>query len=172
MLVEKNENLIKKTTALDKENRRLKLAFNQSMVEKADLKKELDAQSGALNDVLKQNTTLNDELKVKSELVKVLREKTTQGNEENVKASEERSIPIPNAEKHGDKTSDINEEDDRVKCNECDFKTRVRTYMKSHKMAHEGQYQCQRGCKEKFKTFSILEEHHENKHTSNKKHLN
>ena len=36
-------------------------------------------------------------------------------------------------------------------------------------MAHEGQYQCQRGCKEKFKTFSILDEHHKSKHTTNTK---
>jgi alpha-D-ribose 1-methylphosphonate 5-triphosphate synthase subunit PhnG len=59
------------------------LAFNQSIVGKADIKKELDAQTNALNDALKQNTTLNDELKVKSKLIKVLREKNTQGNEKN-----------------------------------------------------------------------------------------
>ena len=78
-------------------------------------------------------------------------------------------MQFPATDKEGDKTKDMNEEDDRVKCNECDFKTRVRTYMKSHKMAHEGQYQCQRDCKEKFKTFSILDDHNKIKHTSNKK---
>ena len=31
-------------------------------------------------------------------------------------------------------------------------------------MAHNGQYQCQRGCKEKFKTPRILDEHHKSKH--------
>ena len=37
--------------------------------------------------------------------------------------------------------------------------------MKSHKMAHEGQWKCQRGCKEAFKTWTILDEHHKSKHS-------
>ena len=108
----------------------------------------------SLNDALKQNTTLNDELKVKSALINILKGKD---NESNV---DENAVPMPNSE-NPNENEEINiEEDDRIKCHECDFKTRVRTYMKSHRMVHEGQYQCQRGCKEKFKTWSILDDHH------------
>ena len=39
--------------------------------------------------------------------------------------------------------------------------------MKSHALAHEGQYGCQKGCKEKFITLRALDEHHKNKHPVN-----
>ena len=62
---------------------------------------------------------------------------------------------------------ELNEpEDDRAKCDQCDFKTRVRKYMKSHKMKHEGQYQYQRGCRENFKSLRLVDEHHKEKHRS------
>ena len=32
-------------------------------------------------------------------------------------------------------------------------------------MVHEGQYQCQRGCRDKFRTWSILDEHQKSKYT-------
>jgi hypothetical protein len=46
------------------------------------------------------------------------------------------------------------------KCKECEFQTRVKKYMTSHKMAHEGKYQCQQGCRDKFKTLRLLDDHH------------
>ena len=52
------------------------------------------------------------------------------------------------------------------KCKECDYKTHVSKYMVSHMLAHTGQYQCQQGCKEWFKTTKILDEHHRAKHTA------
>ena len=42
--------------------------------------------------------------------------------------------------------------------------------MKSHKLAHTGQYQCQKGCKESLKTIQLLDEHHKEKHS--KSHTN
>ena len=56
--------------------------------------------------------------------------------------------------------------DDRVQCDQCDFKTRVRKYLKSHRMSHEGQYKCQRGCNEMFKSWKLLDEHQRNKHSA------
>lgn len=37
--------------------------------------------------------------------------------------------------------------------------------MKSHLLAYEGQYICQRGCKDKFITLKALDVHHKNKHS-------
>ena len=162
-LLAKNNNLVKKNIALDKDTKRLTLAFNQSMIEKGDVRKELNITCEALNDALKQNTQLNDELKVKTELLNLLKDTG------NMSKDNDNNEPNPNSEnqKETDKdTNLVNEEDDRIKCNECDFKTRVRTYLKSHRMVHEGQYQCQRGCREKFKTWSILDEHHKSKHSA------
>ena len=48
-----SENIITKNVALDKENKRLKLALKQSEVEKNNLKKEIENQREALDETLK-----------------------------------------------------------------------------------------------------------------------
>ena len=67
----------------------------------------------------------------------------------------------PEPEQGNNDTQETN--DERQKCNECEFKTRVRKYMKSRMMAHTGQCKCQT-CKEAFKTTKILDEHIKSKH--------
>ena len=166
-LVEKGEYLVKKNMALDKENQRLKLAFKESMIEKEDIRKELKSQNGAIDDILKQNVSLNDEIKVKTDIIKLLteQEKAEERHEEPAEKAKDEVIPRQ-TDKEEEVVEEVQEvEDDRIKYKECDFKTRVRTYMKSHKMAHEGQWKCQRGCKEAFKTWTILDEHHKSKHS-------
>ena len=37
---------------------------------------------------------------------------------------------------------------EKVKCTECEYQTNIRVQLRSPMMAHKGQYQCQRGCKE------------------------
>ena len=92
-LMEKNSILIKKNVASDKENKQLKLAFKESMIEKQELRKELNAQSEAMNDILKQNTTLNDELKVKIHFIKLLKDnRQTVNEEEEVRECEEEEV--------------------------------------------------------------------------------
>ena len=147
----KIENLTKKNVALDKEVKQLKLAFNESMVEKSELKKELNSNIETLNDTLKKNVALNDELSVKSELICLLQSKESQISQEDVE--------VVNTTIQG-------EDGDLIKCKDCDFETRVKKYMRGHALAHEGQYMCQRGCNERFVTLSALDEHHTNHHVT------
>ena len=74
-LLEKNEMLVRKNVALDKENKRMNMAFNQCLYEKDELKREIRAQNETINDVIKENAKLNDEIKVKAEIIKILQEK-------------------------------------------------------------------------------------------------
>ena len=160
---------MKKNVALDKENKRVQLAFKQSMVEKEDLKKELTSQSDTMNHIIKQNSNLNDELKAKAEIIKLLKEDAEGNGCNQNNGNSEQELTKERSTSNGGAQSDEGVEDfhdDEVKCNQCDFKTRVRKYMKSHKMKHEGQYQCQRGCNEKFKTHQILDKHHKSEHSS------
>ena len=172
-LKEKIENLVKKNTALDKDNYRLKLAFKESMVEKEEFRKENTSQNETINEILKKNSTLNEELKVKSEMLELLREqvKGDQSTSQSTIPTEKEKESHKETENEEEDEDEVQEvpvddvDDDRAKCNDCDFKTRVRKYMKSHQMAHDrGQYQCQRGCKESFKSWSKLDEHHKDKH--------
>ena len=160
---QKSEYVVRKNVEVDKEIRRIKQAFKESLYEKEQLNKRMSSQNESMNEILKQNTTLNDDIKVKENLIKLLRV-TVQNDNVQQEDTPEIIIEDPNSKEDTAKEKSLGESDDREKCNECDFKTRVRKYMKSHKMAHEGQYQCQRGCKLKFKTLRILDEHHKSKH--------
>ena len=128
------------------------MAFNESMVEKTELKTELTNNIEALNDTIKENVKLNDELIAKTELIKQLNLLNT--NDTQAEAETIDVIPY--------NITEGNEE--WSKCKDCDYKTTVKKYMKSHALAHEEQYGCQMGCKEKFKTLRGLDEHHKNKH--------
>jgi hypothetical protein len=150
---------------LDRENKRIHLAFEESLVEKQEIRRESTLQSQAMDDVLKQNAILNDELKVKTDLIKELRDfyKDNAGRDE--RNDDLNNDTIPEAEEQSNE--DIKEVPQNiVKCNECDYKTNVRIHLKSHMMAHNGQYRCQRGCKEVFKTFPLLDKHHKERHTT------
>ena len=72
----KNENIVKSNVQLDKENKRINLAFKESQREKEVFRKEIAKQADALNDILKQNMTLNEEIKTKNEVIKLLKEDT------------------------------------------------------------------------------------------------
>ena len=170
-LTDKNENLVKKNIALDRENKRNKLALNECIVEKENLRKELNAQNDTISEVIKQNTTLNEELKTKNELINILKEENDIRNQKSNEQNDH-SVVDDDVEIHEvDEVQPL--QDDLVKCSECDFKTRNRKYLRSHMMAHrQGQYQCQRGCSEKFKTWSNLDEHHKKKHTQTRNKCN
>lgn len=176
-LVEKADNIVKKNFALDREIYRSKLALKESIVEKDEIRRELESYHETINEVIKRNATLNDELKVKNDLIEYLKDelknkKESTETENKEKETEKETEKDAEAETETDNDSDketdddVTEfQDDRVKCNEYDFKSRVRKYLKSHMIAHhQGQYQCQRGCREQFKEWNSLDEHHKNQH--------
>ena len=139
---ELNDRIVKKNEALEKENKRLKLALKQSEDEKQKLKKNMESQSEALDSALKENVVLNETIRLKESLeeeAEEVREKLVENNE--------------------------TEKQDQIHtCNECDYKTRVKKYMKGHKIKHTGQYICQHGCNNAFKTLTDLDTHIQNAH--------
>ena len=64
---------------------------------------------------------------------------------------------------------DSNLSEEEFKCDQCNYKTKVKRYLKGHMLAHSGQYMCQQGCKEYLKTWSELDRHHELKHGEREK---
>ena len=149
-LQEHNESLVKKNVALHKELRRTKLAFKESTHEKAEINKELTLQRESLAEALKENTILNEEVKVKTSYIKLLKEKGR--DTENVAS-------VVTDQEISENLSESNM-GQKQKCKECDFETSVPKYLKSHAIvAHTGQYSCQRGCKIKFKMLSDLDAH-------------
>ena len=137
-LQEHNESLVKKNVALHKELRRTKLAFKESTHEKAEINKELTLQRESLAEALKENTILNEEVKVKTSYIKLLKEK--EKDTENVAS-------VVTDQEISENLSESNM-GQKQKCKECDFETSVPKYLKSHAIVvHTGQYSCQRGCK-------------------------
>ena len=75
-----------KNVALDRENKRLKLALKQSEYEKQKLKTEIEAQREALDLALRENTVLNETIRLKNNLEqarKVSEEKDTNISDDN-----------------------------------------------------------------------------------------
>ena len=58
---------------------------------------------------------------------------------------------------------------EKQKCKSCDYKTNIPVHLKGHnRVQHEGQYQCQMGCKARFVKLSQLDEHVKEKHNVHK----
>ena len=157
---ELSENVISKNVAMDKENKRLKLALKQSEFEKNNLKKEIEVQRETLDATLKENVVLNETIRLKESINDATRE--TEENEERI-IDESND---PNAEEIQIVKETLGQ---KQQCDECDFETCVPKYIKGHKaVKHKtGQYQCQRGhgCKSAFKTLKELDSHIKSVHT-------
>ena len=67
--------------SLLKENKRLNLALLESIVEKNDVKKDMEAQVDLMNEILKKNTLLVEEIRVKEEYIKLRDEQEKTRNE-------------------------------------------------------------------------------------------
>ena len=65
--------MTKANVNLDKENKRTLQSFNQSLFEKEQLRKRIIAHEESMNEVIKENSILNEDIKVKSNLIKLLR---------------------------------------------------------------------------------------------------
>ena len=178
---EKNNNLVKKNESLAKENRRLNLALKQSIIEKNEAKKDIETQMEAMNEILKQNTLLNEEVRVKADYIKLIDEikmqktgdkgtkKTqevdqTQDQDDGENEDEEVEMINHTEENYADK---VKKSGEKHKCKECEYETNVKVHLKGHNIAHhKGQYQCLRGCKIAFKTVGSLDEHLKIKHST------
>ena len=84
-----------KCSGLEKANdmlklRRMKLAFNESLRERTELNRELSAQRDSLAEELKENTVLNEEVRVKENIIKIMKEATKEqnGSKDNVDSNE------------------------------------------------------------------------------------
>ena len=77
-----NEYVDKKNMSLDKELKRIKLAFNESQRGKLELNKELVNQRETLADALKENTVLTEEVRIKAKFIQLMKEQfdTKEGN--------------------------------------------------------------------------------------------
>ena len=156
------DNLTSKNVALDRENKRLKLALKQSEFEKQALKKEIEVQRETLDAALKENTVLNETINLKEDLAACNDGNVTEKNDSSKKDKDAVDDDI-----------EIVEETlgQKQKCKDCDFETCVPKYIKSHRMKHTtGQYQCQRGegCKLAFKSWKELDDHIKSIHSQKK----
>ena len=145
-VVDKHDILTRKNVSLDKEVKMLKLALKEIGVEKEQIKKELVDSQETLMKTIKENTVLNDEVKVKNDLIFEL-----MSNEDNT----QNEIEVINDE--------INVE--KFKCSKCKFETKDKTTLTRHVIeAHETLVDCRKGCNRKFKSQSSLNDHYKDKH--------
>ena len=112
--------------------------------ENKKLKKELESNRELIDTLVRETIVLKETLKVK-ESIRVEQKEKNDSN--NIQYSDEADIP-----------------EGLLKCNECEFTTRVHKYLKGHKVKHTGQYMCQQGCRKVFKTLSEVDLHVENAH--------
>ena len=97
---------------------------------------------------------------MKSEIIKLL-----EGRDDDVEIVKE----VPSAPTNDEDNVDTEARETGniwYNCKDCEYKTKVKEHSISHKMAHTGQYKCQQGCKELFKTLRNLDDHHKAKHPS------
>ena len=180
----------KANIALDKENKRTKLAFNESQREKCDILKELNIQRESLAEALKENAVLNEEVHIKAEFIKVLTKEHEQLKDKEGEVSEQNKDIDDNIRTNSDyeattdeleegEISDQNKDtDDSIrtnsnsepipnvaKCDKCNYRSKVKSDLKGHMLVHSEQYQCQQGCKKYFKTLAQLDTHHNSIHS-------
>ena len=133
-----------------------------------EAKKEGELRRESMNDILKQNNLLNEEVRVKADYITLIEEtrknqrenQSKQQNENKDDAEIEIVIEKETTTQATKSYADIiNNGKNKHRCYECNYETKVKTHVRGHMLAHKGQYQCPRGCKVAFKTVAGLEEH-------------
>jgi uncharacterized C2H2 Zn-finger protein len=122
---------------------------------------------------LKQNTYLSDKIKVKDDLLKQQENKEADEDEPEdividaiVDGSQKTTIGRNKSNEGQEDNGKENKTEEIIKCNECDYVPKIRKHIRSHRLlAHQGEFQCQRGCKTAFKTVDLLDEHIKMKHS-------
>ena len=149
ILTEKNENLIKKNESMNKEIKIMKVALQESVIEKDNAKKELAESQETVMKTIRENTVLNDELKLKNSLIQEITEGKDDLSNENINETN---------------VEDIIEEIS-VKCGKCDFEALDTKTLTSHiSDVHENRYNCKQ-CTRKFNSQNSLNDHIKAKHT-------
>ena len=139
-----NEYIVRKNMQMDKELKRMKLAFNESQRQKAAVTKELDNQRESLTAAIKENTVLNEEVKIKAEFIKGMMEKNNENENQDLNPhdifvermrqesdSSERTENVEESSKANEDSANThdpvqtNTEDviEKAKCKECEYKT-------------------------------------------------
>ena len=158
ILKEQNNNLTKKNVSMIKEIKTSELALAECLFEKAELKKEVHAKNETIDETTKLNTVLEEEIKVKDDIIKALSENDVEIIEDENTNKDGKLEPTA-------ATMDGSEKETRFKCNDCDYTTYIKKHLMGHIIAHTGQYQCQsQGCKLKFQTYNKMDEHTKNDH--------
>lgn len=142
------------------------MAFNESQREKAEISKQLAAQTEDLDEALKANIVLNEEVKIKENIIQMIKGGTQEeegGHDDDFDEPSEDTRNNAN-----DNTANISNgtnSGQNIKCKECDYETSVVKHIKSHTLvAHRGEFVCQRGCNIRFKLLVDLDEHIKVKH--------
>ena len=155
MLISKNENLLKKNVALDKELKQTKLALAEALRAKAETDKELKDQEETLANAIKSNAALVEEVKTKDEIISTLKENMNIvvndiNNVNNGDVEESEVLPEP------------------LRCNICDYTTNTSHDLEKHKPIHKKQYHCNQGCENTvFSTQLSLKNHIQSVHSQN-----
>ena len=126
-----NENIVKKNISLEKEVNRLKFVFNESQREKSEISKELNVQRESLSVVIKENTILNEDVRVKAEFIQLIKSQLDK-HEANGKTSSNK----PDIQVVDDSLS--TNSCGQKKCRECNYQTSVPHLLRGHNIAHTG----------------------------------
>ena len=127
---DKLDKVIKKNESLAKENRRLNLALKESITAMNEAKKEGELQRESMNDILKQNNLLNEEVRVKADYITLIEEtrknqRENQSKQENENKDDEEIEIVIEKETTTQATKSyadiINNGKNKHKCNECNY---------------------------------------------------
>ena len=148
----KNENLLKKNIALDKELKQTKMALTEAIRAKGEADKELKEQEEILANTIKYNAALVEEVKTKDEIIRALKE--------NMNIAENNII-------NADDTETI--ESEPLRCTICDYTTNTSQELEKHKSIHKKEYPCQQGCVNTFFNTQVsLKNHIQSVHNQNR----
>ena len=122
-----NNRLTVKNVSLAKEMKINQLALTECIFEKAEVEKQLRTLRENLNDVVKHNAVISEELNVKKEIIKALKETNDTTEKEVTKATD--VVDITSATEKTKSTEGENIDIEKQKCDKCDFETSVKKYL-------------------------------------------
>ena len=137
-LKEANEILVTKNVSLDKEVKRMKLAFTESEYGKSEIMKELKLLRENAASMTRENEILKEEIRVKAETIQLLKGTRDATNDS----------PVANND-HS--------------CPDCDFKCSDIKNLQEHVASHVSTLNCPE-CDESFESYDLLEDHFLEKH--------
>ena len=128
--------------------------MTECIYEKEEFKKQVEEQADTIGEILKKNTLLSEEVKIKEKLIRTIKD--------NNKNTAHDDGDIEDINESGNRQSEKNKnknDEESYKCNKCDYETKIKNHLLGHELKHTGQYQCLQGCKVAFKTLGELDLH-------------